>query len=376
MLKNKEIRPLTGLRGLAALFVVLFHFSSSFSISSASTRFLHQGYLSVDLFFILSGLVLAMNHDKDFRTNAFDIKTYFVFLKKRCARIYPVYIIVLLIAIGIALEQHFLRHKVLPEGWSAKKIISNVLLIQAWGFDKHALVPPSWSLSTEVAAYVFFPILFSVAVVSRKSVMIVTLVCCFALLRLSATGEHGDTDPNPGYLDIVFGDSPQALMRCVAGFTFGLLAYRLTLSPVARKAIVSDVMFALSLVGVALSLAIGAHAFVVYALIWLLVLSSSGNSTAANLCLGNPIVRYVGVISFSLYLTHIFLLVYLTKLQLLYVKIVGSATGGGFPVFVILIALAIASVVYYAIEKPGSRYLARRLNPRREITVGVAPINL
>jgi peptidoglycan/LPS O-acetylase OafA/YrhL len=54
-----EIRPMTGVRGVAALSVVALHF---FDHPDAAIRPWRHTYLAVDLFFILSGLVLALTY--------------------------------------------------------------------------------------------------------------------------------------------------------------------------------------------------------------------------------------------------------------------------------------------------------------------------
>ena len=56
-----EVRALTGLRGVAALYVVLHHFFSPYSSTNLPQSLLAHGYLAVDLFFTLSGFVMALN---------------------------------------------------------------------------------------------------------------------------------------------------------------------------------------------------------------------------------------------------------------------------------------------------------------------------
>lgn len=83
-----EIRPMTGVRGLAALAVTAHHF---FDQPRRVVRPWQHGYLAVDLFFMLSGLVLAMN-DASTVSLETDPKPYMAFLKKRIARIFPLYL--------------------------------------------------------------------------------------------------------------------------------------------------------------------------------------------------------------------------------------------------------------------------------------------
>src|SRR5947209_6333252 len=57
--RNKEIKTLTGLRGVAATVVMLYHFSYSEQMNSF---LIGRGYLAVDLFFVLSGFVMALSY--------------------------------------------------------------------------------------------------------------------------------------------------------------------------------------------------------------------------------------------------------------------------------------------------------------------------
>jgi peptidoglycan/LPS O-acetylase OafA/YrhL len=57
-----EIRPLTGFRGVAALYVVSYHHRLGVPFSNPLTTFLAHGYLAVDLFFVLSGFVMALTY--------------------------------------------------------------------------------------------------------------------------------------------------------------------------------------------------------------------------------------------------------------------------------------------------------------------------
>jgi peptidoglycan/LPS O-acetylase OafA/YrhL len=74
MMENSVARPpsipaLTGVRFFAAIAVLLFHYGASFlersGIPSPIAQFLHNGYLGVSLFFVLSGFILTYTHKND-----------------------------------------------------------------------------------------------------------------------------------------------------------------------------------------------------------------------------------------------------------------------------------------------------------------------
>jgi peptidoglycan/LPS O-acetylase OafA/YrhL len=89
---QSEIRSLTGLRGLAAAWVVLYHFHQADASAGALGTFLRHGYLAVDIFFVLSGFVMALSYTHLF-AKGLSVQSFGVFLVRRFARIYPLYIL-------------------------------------------------------------------------------------------------------------------------------------------------------------------------------------------------------------------------------------------------------------------------------------------
>ena len=69
--RESEIRAFTGLRGLACFYVMLYHFGFAGILPKDFSAFANHGYLSVDIFFVLSGFVMAMVYG-DYFKNGFD----------------------------------------------------------------------------------------------------------------------------------------------------------------------------------------------------------------------------------------------------------------------------------------------------------------
>lgn len=154
------ITSLTSLRGLAASWIVLYHFQSDiyrlFPKSIALEPFLSQGHLAVACFFILSGFVLFYNYASTFEVLQW--KAYGKFLMLRLARIYPVHLFTLLVVLGMVLVSRASRIVIDSQGYSETDFIFNLALVQTW-------VPhfrlnwnyPAWSISSEWFAYLWFP---------------------------------------------------------------------------------------------------------------------------------------------------------------------------------------------------------------------------
>ncbi len=133
--KTGQIVPLTSMRYFLALWVVTFHqLWPKFSLGAIMHRmpgpaanFLHTGYVAVSAFFALSGFVLTYNYKLGARWTGREMEGFFI---ARFARIYPMYLLGLLLLIPYALmDVHY-------HPWSAKSyaetLAANVALIQSW----------------------------------------------------------------------------------------------------------------------------------------------------------------------------------------------------------------------------------------------------
>lgn len=134
-------------RFLAAIGVVFFHVNS---IDSRAKSVIDVGSFGifVDFFFMLSGFVLFHNY-KDLKLG---VASYYTFLVRRVARIYPLHIATMVVLICMSVALSF------PSTVTYRDIVLNVLLVQAWGLDnKLTLNHPSWSISAEFFCYLLFP---------------------------------------------------------------------------------------------------------------------------------------------------------------------------------------------------------------------------
>lgn len=150
-----DIKPLTSLRFVAAVWVVLYAYWPDLAAPS-TPALIQKGYLGVELFFVLSGFILCHVYLPSLAQGQF---SYRDFLWNRLARVYPLHVATLagigLLAVtalvaGLAVDPNILSWRALP---------ANLLMVHAWG-----LAPvsgwnhPSWSISAEWFAYVAFPL--------------------------------------------------------------------------------------------------------------------------------------------------------------------------------------------------------------------------
>ncbi|HEX3860810.1 MAG TPA: acyltransferase [Stellaceae bacterium] len=182
--KCDEIPGLTGLRGLAALSVLGFHF-----------RFwgFGYGYLGVDVFFLLSGFILSYVYRDGVSAGPF--------LWARLARTGPTHLVATT-AVGIAAM--FWQQAT----WSG--IVENLV---GFGFVN----PPTWSLQIEWYAYILFPVFASIPYLKRLPpiLIIISGIVC------SIVGMRGAIN--------VFG--PYLIMRSLGEFVVGVGLFRMGWQP-------------------------------------------------------------------------------------------------------------------------------------------------
>jgi peptidoglycan/LPS O-acetylase OafA/YrhL len=149
---RRTIHSLTGIRLIAAIYVVVFHSKLGPKLGSHGhwilANLLGNGGMAVSLFFLLSGFILAYTYAGQINKPGASRK----FWEARFARLWPVYIISLVL---ISISEHYVP-KPAP-------FVAVVLMVQAWNpFDvgmAGVWNTVCWTLSTEAFFYLCFPFL-------------------------------------------------------------------------------------------------------------------------------------------------------------------------------------------------------------------------
>jgi peptidoglycan/LPS O-acetylase OafA/YrhL len=205
---------LDALRGIAAFGVVLFH--STFFYPEYQSSFVHNSYLFVDLFFILSGFVIT-NAYKDKIENSLKFRDFFLL---RLGRIYPLhFLLIVLWAVniyiklqlfnnGIELVNPLIKH-------NYKTLATNFLLVHSLNinFDT-SWNYPSWSISLEFFTYLIF-FAFAYIVRGKKTwffALIISIAGYGYLLQFIKTPSFDFTVQN-------------GIFRCIGGFFAGVVLF-------------------------------------------------------------------------------------------------------------------------------------------------------
>jgi peptidoglycan/LPS O-acetylase OafA/YrhL len=293
-----DIRALTGIRGVAAAVIVVYHFGDIQLYGGGSIAYyrIPHGYLPVDLFFMLSGYVMGLTYRAAFESGT--LRNYATFMLKRVARLYPAYIAIGLLY--IAKIASGLSGTDTLSMFSPSDIVGNLLMLTGWGFHIQPLIGVSWAASAEMGSYLLLPLLLPLTV--RRSPLLCGVTVLAALLAIVAVGLSGRGSSGP--LDVVNGNSFYPLLRAVAGFTLGLAIFRFAGTMDRLSAMAQDVLLAVILAAILATEILSAGDGLLYLLFIPLVAVLSRDGRLALALFGNALVYRLGIISYSIYLIH------------------------------------------------------------------------
>lgn len=164
--QQNYIASLTSLRGIAALWVMLFHLDVIFFYRGFGPLVLHEltglitkGYLWVDFFFILSGFVISHVYGAAFAGSLYRVSFIKSFLWARFTRIYPLHLFILSLLIPLSIIVPVLLPAVVDGSWETflawPALLDNLLLVNS--MNQHIYLSwniVSWSIGAEWWAYV------------------------------------------------------------------------------------------------------------------------------------------------------------------------------------------------------------------------------
>lgn len=359
-----EIKAMTGIRGAAAVFVMIYHFEYRSTSTDLFSSMLHHGYLCVDLFFVLSGFVMAHVYGQSLKDGAFRFRS---FLWHRFARIYPLYIFATLAFLLLA----YLKTRQVEVDFPT--LASNMLMLQVLG-DWPSIDAPAWSVSAEVVAYLLFPLIAILCVTSTRLVaLLVGAVAVGSILAMTiAASLHDIGSPvSKGLLDLFF--EPYAVIRTLAGFTLGQLVWRMHNDP-ATAAFASRNSIQILLAVFALFALTQVQAdFFIYLLIVVLILCLSTDRGILSGFFGSPPVYFLGSISFAIYLTHFRALGIWAFLDTRFEHFGATVANLVATVVTGLVVIGIAWLLHIGIEKP-CRRLLRSLGSQQPRQASVAAV--
>lgn len=326
VIKMRELRKdIQGLRALAVLSVVLYHFNQSY-VSS--------GFVGVDIFFVISGFLMTSIIYKGMASKSFNILQFYIARAKRIIPVLSVVVIFLLI-FGYLFIEPLTYKEIGSHSLSSLLFYSNYMYFGESGYfdqsSKEKFLLHTWSLSVEWQFYIIYPLIMMVIYkLLPIKIFRLSLLLLFATSFLTSVYI---TKSNPSYSYFMI--STRSWEMLLGGI---VCLYPLSVKHSTRRVI--------EVVGIFLIIASfflfteatpwpGVSAAIPTIGAALVIAANSYKSLLSNI-----IFQYIGKISYSMYLVHWVILVSFKKL---YIE-------SSFPLF-FAILLALSLIIYYTIEK-------------------------
>jgi peptidoglycan/LPS O-acetylase OafA/YrhL len=362
-----ELRALTGLRIVAALWVMLLHLRAEIIVLLPGAAFvrplLEGGDLGVDIFFTLSGFVLAYQY-LDRLGPRLRAAGWGRFVQTRFARVYPIHFLMLQVAVLVAVVAAMRGTALTHELRTPLSYVENLFLVQAWFGQQISWNGVAWSVSAEWFAYLLFPL---AAIGMHRLTRSWQLALGIAVPILFAGLVYAKDIP---YLPDV--DHEYALLRIAVAFTIGCFLYKLHRAVRVPRAVAAWLPIA-----AAALILIGTWvpdlnpAFELIPIAGLVFGLALGAGPLSGLLATRPLV-WGGAVSYALYMIHG--IAFGVARALVIPRLVTTSTPlrtiGLLALFAVCIAGA--GVVHHLIEEPARRLL--RPKPRSSTAVsGIEP---
>lgn len=307
-----RIDKLDGLRGFCSLMVVFYHYPQSFLPDFIfSNFFIRQSWSFVDFFFVLSGFVISYNYSTLSNTNDF-----WLYIKKRLIRLYPLLFFTTIV---------FLLFKVFSDNFFPELVISpksikfylfdtcnTLLMLNSTPFfgemSKYlGINHPSWSVSAEFISYVLFG-LSSLFLFNKKNLFsFVTICLCIVIYVIKE--------------QFTFANYTWFFLRGIIGFNIGCIVYWFFTKKFSLK---NNLELVLPLLIVYVSYFFHSYEFsfkgvlnlifrpLFFGFVILVLLKT--NHYFSKFLESKPL-KFLGKISYSIYLNHILLLLIVPRIS-------------------------------------------------------------
>jgi len=343
------VKGVDGLRALAVLAVMLFHIDPSL---------LPGGFSGVDVFFVISGYVISSSLARNQNSNFFHYTANFY--AKRAIRILPALIVCLLVTsifTTLFIPDSWLSSSTHKTGLYAYFGLSNYALV--W-YDDGYFSPRidfnpythTWSLGVEEQFYLFFPLILFIWIKYKDNKDFLGAVFNWlltTLLFISLFYSYHETSEDPSRAYYLL---PSRFWELACGALLFKLHFQKIFLPTSEFKTQLFLLAGITLVGLGFAfsnkvafpfpwaiLSVSGTVFVIAGL-----LNKATKKTLIQGVLEGPFIVYIGKISYSLYLWHwpvYVLLRWTSGMETLFEKCVAFS-----------LALALANISYYYIEKP------------------------
>lgn len=288
-------------------------------------------------------------------------ESLYLFVKKRFARIWPLHFFMMVLFIPFA-AFNLIFHIDLGDRFSLFSFLTNATFLQAFGLHTDATWnQPAWSIAVEFYTYIAFGVL--VLLCPRKSIVKASLsIALISMLILYYNSSMSDIYRWP-------------MFRCTYSFFLGVVAYKLSFrvnfKPFCEVLVVIGLFFSFSMTVIN-----GAYTYLYPLLFFMVILIFANEQGVVSKFLSLSFFRRMGELSFSIYLTHTWIITASKAVSIVIDKIFGfnfmpSETERVFDFGLgywndliylpyVLLIIFVASLTFKYIEKPAQQYLLNK----------------
>ena len=363
----QDLKPLTSLRFIAAFWVLLYHFKDHLGLNMSQVGLVADGYLGVDLFFTLSGFILAHVYLTTLEDGRFG---YGGFLKNRLARVYPMHLAALAAMIVLFVGASALGAGVgSPDAFKLSDLPAHLFMIHAWGTTEAVGWNfPSWSISAEWAAYLLFPLVAGLVLKAKRwsgAVALGALALCVASFWALSNLHH--VLPGVGR-DFSQMTAQIGALRILPSFLLGVALYAFGRNHAAPKSWAWPIVAVSAGWVVAVTMLNLWEGLTWFGLAGLLYGLAETSRHKIDAPMSGRVFVFLGAASYALYMIHLPIdIVWFHTLERFGITETSDLSlriGAIVGVFVVCIAASI--VAYLVIEEPARKWIRKLELPKRD----------
>lgn len=312
-----------GLRALAVITVVFFHLGN-----------LPNGYLGVDVFFVISGFLITGILFRDFINDRYSIKEFYV---KRIRRIIPLVLLINLLALILGYffmlpdDYENLAQSVVATNFFSNNILQYITVGDYWDvINEYKPLMHTWSLGIEEQYYILFPLIFLFINKKKKSLvnlmLILTILSLFVFLITK-------NESSKFYL------LPTRFFEISIGGIIALIS-----SDLKKNSLISNISLVILCMILFFDIGIGNDLNIIVTIISTasIILFNNENSVANRFLSCKPIV-FIGTISFSFYMWHQLILSFYRYIYSTEITLIAGT-------LLILVTVCLSILSYYFVE--------------------------
>lgn len=371
---GRFVPEIDGLRFLAIMVVVAFHVltyqrAQNPMLSEPHTagfieRAAATGYFGVELFFVISGFILAMPFAAHHLTGANPVKLG-RFFERRLTRLEPPYIVSLIV---LAAAWLFVRNA--PLSWVATHLPAHIFYVHSFLLGAETgLSTVTWSLEIEIQFYILTPLLSKVFMI-RDVMMRRGLI----LLVMIAVGAFSDTQ----HLNGGIRSGPPHLLLYLQFFLVGMLladVYLTDWKSSPTRVPIADLLGIAAFAGVFMLVATNTHEYMLTAPLLVIAYGAVFRGPLLHTIFSLPIITAIGGMCYTIYLYHN-AVIWVTAGALKNFTFGGSTSLTLlFQILVLATVIVVACIpLYLVVEKPfmNSNWLSRMFR-KSPAVVAAAP---